>query len=227
MDMSASGLRLWLTVSQILLACGVLSVVLGAVGVMLLTAGQEKLAVERILTRAPAVAHPEDGEARREVAALQAANLALQTRLDLAEHNRPAVAHDLEVAHAAPAQTPQAPQSPEPRTLTEGQKARLMAALKAIPGPPEVHLVVLGDPEANAYGMSLVRVLEAAGYRGQLQSVPALTPPLYGVNLTVKPADPKGAALKYAFGAVPIPVIVSEGEVGAFDAEIVIGLNPR
>lgn len=220
MDMSA--VRIWLVVSQVLLASGALAVVLGAVGTTVFNSAREKLAIERVVAARGEPAGAQAAEST--IQTLREANLALQSRLDATEQDRQAAANDLEATRLAHAKLREAL---TPRSLSEAQKDRLLAALKAIPGPPQVRMIVLGDPEANAYGSALVKVIEAAGYGGQLQNVPALVPPLYGVHITVKPADPKGAALKYAFGAVPIPVVVSEGPVGDFDAEIVVGLQPK
>jgi hypothetical protein len=210
-----SALRAWLLASQILLASGAVAVVIGAVGTVRFTAARERLIVAQALAHPKAAVPAAPPPDPAQIAALKAENLALQQRLTGAEQNltaAQAATHQLEAAL--------------PRRLTEAQKATLLAALKSIPGPPEVTVFTLSDPEAGAYADQIVKIIDAAGYRGQVKNLGAPAPPPKGLRLLVKPGDTKGAAIGYAFQAVKIPVIIAQGDPGAFDIAITIGVKP-
>ncbi len=222
-DMTATALRLWLLASQILLASGALAVVLGAAGTIIFGAAKEKALVSQPHPVVAAAAAHETGvsaheaeQDRLEIAALTAENLGLKSRLTATER-------DLAAAKAEQSKmTLEAP-----RSLTEAQKSKLLAALKAIPGPPQVRIQTLNDPESSIYASEIVKVIESANYLGQLQNLGNPTPAPKGVRIVVKPGDVRGAAIRYAFEAVKIPVIASESDIGAFDAQITIGTKPK
>jgi len=48
-----------------------------------------------------------------------------------------------------------------------------------------------------------------------------------GLRIVVKPGDTRGAAIRYAFEAVKIPIVTSEADIGSFDAQITIGTKPK
>ncbi len=225
MDMTATALRLWLLASQILLASGALAVVLGAAGTIYFGAAKEKTLVS---TPHPVVVAAHDKSAndheaqqdRLEIAALTAENLGLKSRLTATER-------DLAAAQAA-AKTEQSKQTLNaPRSLSEAQKSKLLAALKAIPGPPQVRIQTLSEPESSIYASEIVKVIESANYLGQLQNLGNPTPAPKGLRIIVKPGDTRGAAIRYAFEAVKIPIITSEADIGNFDAQITIGTKVK
>ncbi len=245
MDMSV--VRLWLLASQILLAAGAVAVVLGAVGTVRFTALRERLTVAEAISRRPpapdapapegptpviapvsdtppttSVAVPAGGPAAS--AASLAQVTALRTENQTLKNQLAAAQKDLKAAteHAAQGHTP----SSGPRSLTDAQKTRLLAALKAIPGPPNLDVLTLSDPEAAAYGDQFVRLIDQAGYRGQAKNIGLPNPAPRGLHLTIKPGNARGTAIKYALEAVGIPVTVSAGDTGAFDIQMTIGLKP-
>ncbi len=220
--MSAQAVRLWLQLSQILLAAGVLAVIVGAAGTIILGSARERLTLAAFAARpAPPPRPLPTARPDETVVALRAANADLTARLAAAEAAQAADARQL--AEHAGAPTPAKPAAGALVPLTPAREARLVAALKAVPGPPQIHVVIVSDPAAAAYGESLVKAFEAAGYRGQLQKGAVLTPPLHGIHLTIAPTSTRGAAIKYALQAVGVPVIVDEGNPGAFDAFIAVG----
>jgi hypothetical protein len=226
-DMTATALRLWLLASQILLASGALAVVLGAAGTIIFGAAKEKALVSQPHPVVAAAAAHETGvsaheaeQDRLEIAALTAENLGLKSRLTATER-------DLAAAQAAAKAEQSKMTLDAPRSLTEAQKSKLLAALKAIPGPPQVRIQTLNDPESSIYASEIVKVIESANYLGQLQNLGNPTPAPKGVRIVVKPGDVRGAAIRYAFEAVKIPVIASESDIGAFDAQITIGTKPK
>jgi hypothetical protein len=226
--MSATAVRLWLLASQILLASGALAVLLGAAGTLVFGSLREKAMVtpaHPVAAAAPHADHAHEQEQDRlEIAALTAENLGLKSRLTAAERDL-AAAQDAAKA-AAKAQVIKMTLD-APRSLTESQKTKLLAALKAIPGPPQVRIQTLSDPESSIYASEIVKIIEGAGYPGQLQNLGSPTPAPKGVHITVKPGDARGAAIRYAFQAVNIPVTTSETDIGAFDAQITIGTKPK
>jgi len=222
--MTETAVRLWLLASQILLASGAVAVVLGAVGTLVFGSLREKALVTPVHAVAVAPAHAdhahEQEQDRLEIAALTAENLGLKSRLTATER-------DLAAAQAA-AKAEQTKQTLNaPRALTDAQKTKLLAALKAIPGPPQVRIQTLSDPEASIYASEIVKIIESANYLGQLQNMGNPTPAPKGLRIIVKPGDARGAAIRYAFEAVKIPVIASEADIGAFDAQITIGTKPK
>jgi hypothetical protein len=225
--MTATALRLWLLVSQILLASGALAVVLGAAGTIVFGAAREKTLVSAphpVVVAAAAhvkgVSEHEAEQDRLEIAALTAENLGLKSRLTATER-------DLATAQAAVKAEQSKTTLNAPRALTEAQKSKLLAALKAIPGPPQVRIQTLSDPESSIYASEIVKIIEGANYLGQLQNMGNPTPAPKGLRITVKPGDTRGAAIRYAFEAVKIPVITAEGDIGNFDAQITIGTKPK
>jgi hypothetical protein len=225
--MTATAVRLWLLASQILLASGALAVVLGAAGTLYFGAAREKTLVSAPHPVVIAAAAHEKGvsaheaeQDRLEIAALTAENLGLKSRLTATER-------DLAAAQAA-AKAEQSKQTLNaPRALSEAQKTKLLAALKAIPGPPQVRIQTLSDPEASIYASEIVKIIESANYLGQLQNMGNPTPAPKGLRIIVKPGDTRGAAIRYAFEAVKIPIIASEADIGAFDAQITIGTKVK
>jgi hypothetical protein len=227
--MTATALRLWLLASQILLASGALAVVLGAAGTIVFSAAKEKtpvsaphpvvVAADHAAPRTPNHTHEMEQD-RLEIAALTAENLGLKSRLTATER-------DLAAAQAAAKAEQSKLTLNAPRALSEAQKSKLLAALKAIPGPPQVRIQTLADPESSIYASEIVKIIESANYLGQLQNMGNPTPAPKGLRIIVKPGDTRGAAIRYAFQAVGIPIIASEGDIGNFDAQITIGTKAK
>lgn len=233
--MTASAVRLGLLASQVLLASGALAVVLGVAGNFVFGAAREKAvmaashaaaAPHTARTAAPqtaadlAHAAHEQEQDHLEIASLTAENLGLKSRLTAMER-------DLATAQAAAKAEQTKMALDAPRSLTEAQKVKLLAALKAIPGPPQVRIQTLSDPEASIYASEIVKIIENANYLGQLQNVGNPSPAPKGVRIIVKPGDTRGAAIRYAFEAVKIPIVTSEADIGSFDAQITIGTKPK
>ncbi len=198
-EISTSAARAWLSASQLALGLGLVSVALGALGVVRFSG--------RLARPAPvssrvssAVASPVSGSASL---------------------TGPG-------ASEGPAQDAEsdARRNSAPRLISEAQAARLTAALKAVPGPPVVNIQTLTEPEAAAYGAMIVRVIEGAGYRGQTETLPHPDPPPRGLHLLLKPSSTRAEAIRYAFEALHIPVIVGVSDTPVFDAVIVVGLKP-
>jgi len=223
--MTASAVRLGLLASQILLASGALAVVLGVAGNFVFGAAREKAFVAA--SHAAAAPHAnrttaahEQEQDHLEIASLTAENLGLKSRLTALER-------DLATAQAAAKAQHTQMALDAPRSLTEAQKVKLLAALKAIPGPPQVRIQTLADPEASIYASEIVKIIENANYLGQLQNVGNPSPVPKGLRIVVKPGDTRGAAIRYAFEAVKIPIVTSEADIGSFDAQITIGTKPK
>jgi hypothetical protein len=121
-----------------------------------------------------------------------------------------------------------------PRLLSEAQRFSLMpalrAALRAAPlaaqQPLQVDFTVIGDQEAAAYGEAIWTALKAAGVRGKMNQSGTVMPPVYGLSITLRDGNQRSLSIKAAFEKAQIPVDVSFGEIGAFDAKILVGLRP-
>lgn len=113
-----------------------------------------------------------------------------------------------------------------PRQISEQQRGVLIAALRAAPQPISVQVTLIGDEESANYGKSLVDALGAAGVQGQANRIGMTAPPQYGVSLKLEKNRPKSQSIKAAFERAHIPVNISFGETGAFDAVIFVGLRP-
>jgi len=231
--MTATAVRLGLLASQILLASGALAVVLGVAGNFVFGAARDRASVATPHAVAAAPHAPsapvaqtsakmlhEQEQDHLEIASLTAENLGLKSRLTALER-------DLAAAQAAAKAEQTRMALNTPRSLTETQKAKLLAALKAIPGPPQVRIQTLSDPESSIYASEIVKIIEGANYLGQLQNMGNPSPAPKGLRIIVKPGDTRGAAIRYAFEAVKIPVVTSEADIGAFDAQITIGMKPK
>lgn len=219
-EMSASAARSWLTLSQAALSLGVVAVALGALGVMRLS-GQIHRATPQATGASASATSAASPAISARLTALETENEALRAQLAAADKSLDA-AHKSLAAEESRAATLTASQ---PRVMSDAQAAKLTAAFKAIPGPPRVNIQTLADPEAAGYGASLVRVIEAAGFRGQTETIHP-DPAPRGVILALKAGSPQASAIRYAFEALHIPVHASTAETGTFDAIITVGLKP-
>jgi hypothetical protein len=113
-----------------------------------------------------------------------------------------------------------------PRHISEKQRGALIAALRAAPQPISVQVTLIGDEESANYGKLLINALGAAGVQGQTSTMGIVSPPQYGVSIRLDKNRQKSHSIKAAFEKAHIPVNISFGETGAFDAVIFVGLRP-
>jgi hypothetical protein len=117
-------------------------------------------------------------------------------------------------------------ESVAPRRLSDEQRSSLITALRSAPQPLTVQVTLLGDQEAGTYGKAILEALNAANVQGSAGRAGIMTPPPYGIKLTLQQGNPKSVAIKAAFEQAHIPITSSFADTGAFDARILIGLRP-
>ncbi|MFH2210661.1 MAG: hypothetical protein ABIJ01_03385 [Pseudomonadota bacterium] len=204
--------------SNAALTVGAFLVLVGTIGVFWTGGIRERYADERIskneaetaaakATAAVANEHAASANERTEV--LRQSNLEVQRQLEKERIDR----LRLEASIA-------------PRRLSDNQRSSLLSALLAAPQPLTVEFTLIGDQEATLYGNAIGAALEAARVRGNMVQIGMVTPPPYGVMLTLRNGSQKSLAIKAAFEKAQIPVTISFGDIGTFDAKILVGLRP-
>lgn len=113
-----------------------------------------------------------------------------------------------------------------PRSLATAQREALVKALSSAPKTITVELTLLGDQEANMYGEQILSALQGAKVQGNTNKVGMLTPPRYGIQITLQANSSKSLSIKNAFEKASIPAIFTFGNTGQFDAQILVGLKP-
>ncbi|CAB3782009.1 hypothetical protein [Paraburkholderia fynbosensis] len=113
-----------------------------------------------------------------------------------------------------------------PRRLSEQQRWSLVSSLQSAPQPLAAQITLLGDEEAGGYEKAIWGTLNAAKVQVAAEMAGIMSPPPYGVQLTLQKGNPRSAAIKSAFESAHIPITTSYGEIGKLDARILIGLRP-
>lgn len=113
-----------------------------------------------------------------------------------------------------------------PRSLSSPQRDALVKYLIEAAKPLNVNVILIGDREAELYGNQIASALQEAKVHFQLNHVGIMSPPPYGIQITLQPNSTKSISFKNAFEKASVPAIVASGNIGQFDAQILIGLKP-
>ncbi len=113
-----------------------------------------------------------------------------------------------------------------PRSLASSQHDALVKALTAVSQPFIISITLIGDREAEMYGKQVVSSLQEANAQVQINHIGIISPPRYGIQITLQANSTKSLSFKNAFEQANIPIIYSFGDTGKFDAIIFIGLKP-
>lgn len=156
-----------------------------------------------------ALAHASAAEASEGMDRLRQNNLKLQRDLDTTKEKTLGVEASI-----------------APRELTAEQRSDLVESIKTIKKPISIKIVILGDIEANGYGMEMLSSLQEAGAILSIFRIGVMSPPQYGVGLALNPSNEKSQAILAAFRRAHIRVEPQQIDSSQFDAQIVVGLRP-
>jgi uncharacterized protein YigA (DUF484 family) len=116
-----------------------------------------------------------------------------------------------------------------PRRITQEQRQAIAGVLASAQKPIVIEATLLGDQEAELYGEALLSALQAAGAATRANRSGYMSPPQYGVQLTLDASDAKALAVRAALEAAGIHCQVSVGVApvpGQVNVYMLVGLKP-
>lgn len=203
--------------SNVFLIVGAFLVFFGTIGVVWTGGIRERYADERISKNeaetasaksAAAVANESAASANERTEQLRQTNLEVQRQL---ERERAERLH-LEASIA-------------PRRVSDKQRLSLISALR-VASPLQIHFIRLEDQEAFIYASAIVLALQDAHVQLSMETYALVTPPTFGVEITLPNENQKSLAIRAAFEKAGIPAAFSFGDTGTYDARISVGLRP-
>lgn len=204
--------------SNVILTIGAFFVLVGTAGVFWTGGIRDRYADERVSRNEAetataksnaATANENAANANERTEAIRQSNLKLQSALEKERLERLRLEESI-----------------APRRISDHQRSSFISALRASPQTLTIEVTVIGDQEATLYAEAIVAALNAAGVHRSMSWIGTVSPPPYGISLTLRNGSRKSLAIKSAFDGAQIPVVSSFADIGVFDAKVLIGLRP-